>query len=175
MFVIHSPPALAAFHTAASLIGLALGPFVLRDLFASRRPAGLAALFLAMMAAANLSGFLFPSRHIGVGHVSGAVSLAALAVAIAACALRQSRAWASVYAIAITVLLYCNTVIAVLMVFVRVPFLDQAGPGSVFGIQLLVLASFVALGLRAVALFRPEPGSDPNLVTFGRPGGHAGV
>ena len=171
MFAIHSPPALAAFHTAASLIGLALGPFVLRDLFASRRPAGLAALFLAIMAAANLSGFLFPSRHIGVGHVSGVISLGALAVAVAAFALRR----ASVYAVAITVLLYCNTVIAVFMVFVRVPFLDQAGPGSVLGIQLLVLAIFVSLGLRAVALFHPQPGNDPNLVTWGRPGGHAGV
>ena len=170
MFVIHSPPGLAAFHTAVSLIGLALGPFILRDLFASRRPAGLAVLFLATMAAANLSGFLFPSRHIGVGHVSGMVSLAALAAAVAAAALRLAGAWAAVYAIGITVLLYCNTVIAVLMVFVRVPFLDQAGPGSVLGVQLLILAIFVALGVRGVASFHPEPGNDRNLATSGHRG-----
>jgi len=173
MFVIHSPPALAAFHTAVSLIGLALGPFVLRDLFASRRPAGFAALFLAIMAAANLSGFLFPSRHIGVGHVSGVVSLVALAAAVTAWALRHSGAWASVYAVGVTVLLYCNTVIAVFMVFIRVPFLDQAGPGSVFGVQLVVLVIFMSLGLRGVASFRPEPGNHPNLVTLGRDGRHA--
>jgi len=170
MFVIHSPPALAAFHTAVSLIGLALGPFVLRDRFASRRPAGFAALFLAIMAAANLSGFLFPSRHIGVGHVSGVISLGALAVAVAAFALRQSAARASVYAVATTVLLYCNTVIAVFMVFVRVPFLHQAGQGSVLGIQLLVLGIFVGLGLRAVASFHPDGGNNPDLVTVWRGG-----
>ena len=101
MFVIHSPPALAVFHTAASLIGLMIGLFVLRDLLASRRPAGLAILFLAIMAVANLAGFLCPSRHIGVGHVSGVISVAALAVAILACAMRWAGAWASVYALGV--------------------------------------------------------------------------
>jgi hypothetical protein len=105
MFVIHSPPALAVFHTAASLIGLGVGLFVVRDLLASRRPAGLAILFLAIMAVANLSGFLFPSRHIGVGHVSGVISVAALAVAIGACAMRCAGAWASVYALGVITLL----------------------------------------------------------------------
>ena len=170
MFVIHSPPALAAFHTAASLIGFVIGLFVLRDLLASRRPAALAALFLAIMAVANLSGFLFPSRHIGIGHVSGAISVAALAAAIAACAMRCAGAWASVYAIGITILLYCDSLIAVFMVFGRVPFLHQAGQGSVLGIQLLLLGTFVGLGLRAVASFHPDRGNDPELVTIWRGG-----
>jgi hypothetical protein len=172
MFVIHSPPALAVFHTAASLIGLVVGLFILRDLLASRRPAGLAILFLAIMAVANLSGFLFPSRHIGVGHVSGMISLAALVVAIVACAMRCAGTWASVYALGVVTLLYCDSLIAVFMVFVRVPFLHEAGPGSVLGIQLLVLGIFVGLGLRAVASFHPDGGNDPDLVTVwpgGRP------
>jgi len=170
MFVIHSPPALAVFHTAASLIGLAVGLFVLRDLLASRRPAGMAILFLAIIAVANLSGFLFPSRHIGVGHLSGAVSVAALAVAIVALAMRCAGAWASVYALGVVTLLYCDALIAVFMVFVRVPFLHEAGPGSVLGIQLLVLGIFVALGLRAVASFHPGAGNDPDLITVRRGG-----
>lgn len=170
MFVIHSPPALAAFHTAASLIGLMLGLFVLRDLLASRRPAGLAILFLSIMAMANLSGFLFPSRHIGVGHVSGVVSVAALAAAIVACVLRCAGTWASVYAIGVVTLLYCDTLIAVFMVFVRVPFLHEAGTGSVLGIQLLVLGIFVGLGLRAVACFHPGASNDPDMVTIWRGG-----
>jgi hypothetical protein len=170
MFVIHSPPALAAFHTAASLIGLVIGWFVLRDLLTSRRPAGLAILLLAIMAVANLSGFLFPSKHIGVGHVSGAISVAALAAAIAACAMRCAGAWASVYAVGITTLLYCDSLIAVFMVFVRLPFLREAGPGSVLGIQLLVLGIFVGIGLRAVASFHPDGGNDPRLITVWRGG-----
>ena len=170
MFVIHSPPALAAFHTAASLIGLVIGLFVLRDLLASRRPGGLAALFIAIMAVANLSGFLFPSRHIGVGHLSGAVSGAALVVTVAACALRCVGAWATAYAVGVTTLLYCDALIAVFMVFVRVPFLHEAGPGSVLGIQLLVLGIFVALGLRAVASFHSGAGNDPDLITVRRGG-----
>ena len=170
MFVIHSPLALAAFHTAASLIGLVIGLFVLRDLFASRRPAALAALFLAIMAIANLSGFLFPSRHIGVGHVSGVISVAALATAIAACVMRCAGGWAAAYAAGVITLLYCDAVIAVFMVFVRVPFLHQAGQGSVLGIQLLVLGIFVGLGLRAVASFHPDGGNNPDLVTVWRGG-----
>jgi hypothetical protein len=170
MFAIHSPPALAAFHTAASLIGLTVGLFVLRDLFASRRPGGLAALFLAIMAVANLSGFFFPARHIGVGHVSGALSLAALAVAGAACALHCAGNWASVYAVSVTTLLYCDVLITVFMMFGRVPFLHQAGPGSVLGIQLLVLGVFVGLGLRTVATFHPDGGNHPDLVTVRRGG-----
>lgn len=170
MFVIHSPPALAAFHTAASLIGFVTGLFVLRDLFASRRPAGLAALFLAIMAVANLSGFLFPSRHLGVGHVSGVISVAALVVAIAARAMRCAGAWASAYAVGVTTLLYCDSLIGVFMVFVRVPFLHEAGPGSVLGIQLLVLGIFIGLGLRTVASFHPGGGNDPDLVTVWRGG-----
>jgi hypothetical protein len=170
MFVIHSPPVLAAFHTAASLIGLMIGLFVLRDLLAARRPTVLAILFLAIMAVANLSGFLFPSRHIGVGHVSGMISLAALAAATVACVLRCAGAWASVYALGVVTLLYCDILIAVFMVFVRVPFLHEAGPGSVLGIQLLVLGIFVGLGLRAVASFHPGEGNDPDLVTVWRGG-----
>lgn len=170
MFVIHSPPTLAAFHTAASLIGLVIGLFVLRDLLVSRRPAGLAALFLAIMAVANLSGFLFPSRHIGVGHVSGILSLVALMLAGAACVMRCTGSWAAAYAVAVTTLLYCNSLIAVFMVFGRVSFLHQAGPGSVLGIQLLVLGIFVGLGLRAVASFHPDGSHNPDLVTVWRGG-----
>ena len=165
MFVIHSPPALAAFHTSASLIGLVVGLFVLRDLLASRRPAGLAILFLAIMAVANLSGFLFPSRHIGVGHVSGVISVAALAAAIVACAMRCAGAWASVYAVGVVTLLYCDALIAVFMVFVRVPFLHEAGPGSVLGIQLLVLGDLRRAGPAGGCVFRPDEGNDPDLVT----------
>lgn len=170
MFVIHSPPALAAFHTAASLVGLVIGLLVLRDLLGSRRPAGLAILFLAVMAVANLSGFLFPSRHIGVGHVSGVIAIVALIAAVVACAMRCAGAWAPVYALGVVTLLYCDSLIAVFMVFVRVPFLHQAGQGSVLGIQLLVLGIFVGLGLRAVASFDPGRGHDPDLVTVWRGG-----
>jgi hypothetical protein len=170
MFMIHSPPVLAAFHTAASLIGLVIGPFVLRDLFASRWPAGLAALFLAIMAVANLSGFLLPSRHIGVGHVSGILALAALVAAGAACAMRCAGGWAAAYAVAVTTLLYCDALLTVFMMFGRVPFLHQAGQGSVLGIQLLVLGIFVGLGLRAVASFHPDGGHNPDLVTVWRGG-----
>jgi hypothetical protein len=170
MFVIHSPPALAAFHAAAALIGLVVGLFVLRNLLAPRRPAALAILFLAIMAVANLSGFLFPAKHIGIGHVSGAISVAALAAATAACAMRCVGAWASIYAAGVTTLLYCDSAIAVLMVFVRMPLLHEAGPGSVLGIQLLVLGIFVALGLRAVAAFHPDRSNDPRLVTVWRGG-----
>jgi hypothetical protein len=175
MFAIHSPPALAAFHTAASLIGLAIGLFVLRDIFASRRPAGLAALFLALMAAANLSGFLFPSRYIGVGHVSGTISVAALAVTVAAHAVRRMTGpWAAAYVVGTTVMLYCDTLIAVLMLFARVPFLHHASQGSVLGIQLVVLGVFVALGVRGVALFHPED-DNRNFATVRRGGFPAGI
>jgi hypothetical protein len=70
----------------------------------------------------------------------------------------------------VTTLLYCNSLIAVFMVFGRVSFLHQAGPGSVLGIQLLVLGIFVGLGLRAVASFHPDGSHNPDLVTVWRGG-----
>jgi hypothetical protein len=179
MFAVHSPPGLAAFHAAASLIGLAIGLFVLRDIFASRRPAGLAALFLGLMAAANLSGFLFPSRYIGVGHVSGAISVAALAVTIVATAARRMTGpWAAAYVVGTTTMLYCDSLIGVFMVFGRVPFLHHSGQGSVLGIQLLVLGIFVALGVRGIAAFHPEGQPDDdhrNFATVRRGGFPAGL
>jgi hypothetical protein len=175
VFAIHSAPALAAFHAAASLIGLAIGPFVLRDIFASRRPAGLAALFLAVMAAATLSGFLFPSRPIGVGQVAGAISVAALAAAIAACAVRRlTGPWAAAYVVGTTTLLYCDSLVAAFMLFGRVPFLHHASQGSVLGIQLLMLGLFVALGMRGVASFHPE-GDNRSFATVRRGGFPAGI
>ena len=51
--------------------------------------------------------------------------------------------WAGAYAVGVVTLLYCDALIAVFMVFIRVPFLHRAGTGSELGVQLLVLGMFV--------------------------------
>lgn len=70
--------AFVAGHVVLSLVALLSGTVVVRNLFASRTPAGTTALFLATTLAPSAGGFLFPSGRVGLGHVVGAVSLVVL-------------------------------------------------------------------------------------------------
>ena len=69
-----SREAFVASHVVLSLVALLSGVAVLRNLFASRTPAGITALFLATAIATSAGGFLFPFTRVGLGHVVGAGS-----------------------------------------------------------------------------------------------------
>jgi hypothetical protein len=159
-------PVLVAMHTAVSLIGLVAGILVLRGIFLSRRPGGMTALFLVSMVLTDISGFLFPLRHVGLGQVVGALSLVVLVPTILACTVhRLAGAWRWIYAVGIAVTLYLDALIAVFMLFAKVPPLRAAGPEPLFAVQGMVLALFVLVGARAVARFHPKVASGLNLVT----------
>ena len=156
MTLILSLQAFTAAHVALSVIGLVCGPFVLREIFASRRPAGWAALFLTSLAATSLSGFMFPFTRLGPGWVIGAISLAVLVPTILACTLyRLAGPWRWIYAVGATVTLYLDVVIAVLQLFAKLPALHAAGTTRLAVAQLAVLGTFATIAIRAVARFHP--------------------
>jgi hypothetical protein len=160
-------PVLVAVHTAISLIGLAAGAVVLRGIFLSRRPGGMAALFLVSMVLTDISGFVFPLRQIGLGQVVGALSLAVLVPTILACTVHHlAGPWRLVYVAGITGTLYLDALIAVFMLFAKLPPLRATGPQPLLVVQLAVLAFFFFMGAHAVARFRPEVPVRLNLVTI---------
>jgi hypothetical protein len=156
-----SVAAFTATHVILSLIALMSGIVVVRHLLLSRTPAGITALFLVTTFLTCAGGFLFRSKAIGPGHYIGAISLAILlptVVAIYGQRLAGSGRW--IYALGAVVLLYLNSVIAVIQTFIKVPFLKPlvsslTSPALVLA-QLALLALFIWLGTRAVKRFHPE-------------------
>jgi hypothetical protein len=154
--------AFTASHVVLSLIGLLSGVFVVRNLFASRTPPGITALFLTTTIATCVGGFLFRSTQVGLGHVVGAVSLAVLlptVLALYGFRLAGPARW--IYALGATAALYLNMVIAVAQVFAKVAFLRPLAPSlaapAFLLAQFAVLTLFIILGVIATRRFHPEP------------------
>ena len=122
-----SREAFVASHVVLSLVALLSGVAVLRNLFASRTPAGITALFLATTIATSAGGFLFPSTRVGLGHVVGAVSLVVLLPTVLAIyGGHLAGPWRWIYAAGAIAALYLNAVIAVAQTFMKVPVLRPA-------------------------------------------------
>jgi hypothetical protein len=133
-------------HTAISIVGICSGLGVLALMLEGRDNPGWTATRL------------LPS------HVVGAVSLVVLAVVPYA---RYGRAeqggWGTVFVIGSVLALWLNVFVLVAQLFAKVPALHDLAPTQTeppFGIaQLVVLAVFVVLGLRAVKRARAAPAS----------------
>jgi hypothetical protein len=146
-------------HTAISLVGIASGLVVLRGIFRGEMLPRWTAVFLATTVLTSVSGYFFPFHRLLPSHVVGAVSLIVLAVVIWA---RYGRAmegrWARVYVVGAVVALWLNVFVLVAQLFDKVPALHALAPTQSeppFGIaQLLVLAIFVVLGMRALRTTR---------------------
>lgn len=154
--------AFTASHVVLSLIGLLSGVFVVRNLYASRTPAGITALFLATTIATSAGGFLFPSARVGLGHVVGVISLVVLLPTVLALyGFRLAGPWGPVFAAGAVAALYLNTVIAVVQTFAKVAFLRPFAPSltapALVLTQVTVAVLFIALGAAAVRRFHAEP------------------
>jgi hypothetical protein len=142
-------------HVAISLIGIASGALVLRDMLRSRQAAGLTAVFLVTTVATSVTGFLFPSTRLGLGHAIGALSLVVLVPTLMA--LYQyclAGPWRGIYASGATAALYLNVFIGVRQAFAKSDTVQLLAPPPVVT-QLAILAIFVGLGILAVKRFRP--------------------
>jgi hypothetical protein len=153
--------AFVASHVALSLVALLSGVAVLRNLFASRTPAGITALFLATTIATSAGGFLFPSARAGLGHAVGAISLAVLLPTVLALyGGHLAGPWRWIYAAGALAALYLNAVIAVAQTFMKVPLLRPLAPSLTAPAFLLsqaaLAALFIWLGAIAVKRFHPE-------------------
>jgi hypothetical protein len=156
-----STSAFTLLHVVLSLIGIVAGIVVAAAMLSSRTANGWTALFLATTVLTSVTGFLFPRDQILPSHIVGAVSLAVLIIAIAALyGFRLARSWRWVYVVSALVALYLNVFVLVAQSFQKIAALNalaptQSDPGFIVA-QLIVLAIFIVLGVKAVRSFHPE-------------------
>ena len=156
-----SRPVFTLVHIAISLIGMAAGFGVLYGLIASRDSASWTKMFLVFTVLTSVTGYFFPFEHVLPSHVVGAISLAILAVAIAALyVFHLAGAWRWIYVVGAVVALYLNTFVLVVQTFIKNPALKELAPTQTeppFVItQALLLLTFVVLGVIAVRRYHPE-------------------
>jgi hypothetical protein len=149
-------------HVLISLVGIGLGLVVLWGLIANNRLDGWTALFLATTVATSVTGFGFPFHRLLPSHIVGILSLVVLAIAmVARYQFHLAGAWRPIYVVAAAVALYFNVFVLVAQLFAKVPGLKALAPTQTeppFVVaQVLVLAAFTALTIRAMTRFRSEP------------------
>jgi fucose 4-O-acetylase-like acetyltransferase len=119
------------------------------------------ALFLGTTILTSFTGFFFPFTGITPPYVVGAISLAVLALCLAARYWKRlALGWRTTYVITAVTALYLNIFVLVVQLFAKTPALAQLAPTqqeAPFALtQALVLALFVWLGWAALRGFRTE-------------------
>jgi len=148
-------------HVVISLVGILSGFIVLSGMLAGRRLNGWTALFLATTVATSVTGFGFPIDHLLPSHKVGIISLVVLAVAIFARYRRNlAGAWRKTYVVSAVLALYLNVFVLIVQAFLKIPALKNIAPtpnDPPFKLtQLVVLVTFIALGIVAAIKFRNE-------------------
>jgi hypothetical protein len=147
-------------HVVISLVGIAAGLIVLYGMLEGKQPPGWTGLFLTATILTSVTGFFFPAEHLLPSHVVGILSLAVLALALAALYLYHlGGAWRWIYVVCALVALYFNCFVGVAQAFLKIPAVhalapSQAEPPFLIA-QLALLAVFVVLGFLAVKRFHP--------------------
>lgn len=149
------------FHIAVSLVGIGSGFVVMSGLLNSKRLDGWTILFLITTAATSVTGFLFPFHGVTPGIVVGILSIIVLAIAILArYSFHLAGHWRTTYVVTAAIALYFNVFVLIAQLFQKVPQLKALAPTQSeppFQVtQLVVLALFVLLGIRASIKFRGE-------------------
>jgi hypothetical protein len=157
-----SLPVFTLVHIAISLVGLAAGFGVLFGFLGSRDSPAWTKTFLAFTILTSATGYLFPFGKLLPSHIVGAVSLATLAIAVAALyVFHLAGAWRWIYVASAVAALYLNAFVLVVQTFVKNPALAQIAPTQseppFVATQALLLVAFVALGALAIRRFHPEP------------------
>jgi hypothetical protein len=155
--------AFTTFHVYLSLIGIGSGLVVLLGLIGGRLFPLLTGLFLATTIATSVTGFLFPFHGITPAIKLGILSMAVLAVALAArYLLHLAGIWRTTFVITSALALYLNCFVLVIQTFLKIPAVHALAPTQTeppFKIaQLAVLILFIVLTILAVRGFRrPAP------------------
>ena len=147
-------------HVALSLIGIATGLVAVLAMIRGKLLRVWTAVFLATTVLTSATGFPLPPFGLDPARIVGIVSLAVLALALAALyVFRLAGAWRWVYVVTATIALYFNCFVAVVQTFQKIELFRALAPTQQeppFAIaQLVVLALFVALGVLGVRSFRP--------------------
>src|SRR5437667_11808216 len=149
-------------HTVISLIAIFTGIAVLFGMLAGKQLDSWTKWFLITAVATTVTGFFFPFHGLTPAVGLGIISLPFLAITIFA---RYSKhlagAWRWIYAIGAVICLYFNLFVLVVQAFEKVPALHAMAPTQTeppFKLtQLIVLTTFILLGIVAVIRFHPEP------------------
>ncbi len=149
-------------HVLISLAGIASGFVVVYGLLTGKRFDGWTAIFLGTTILTNLTGFLFPVKHLLPSHIVGIISLVVLAVALLARYGRHmERSWRWIYIVCSVLALYFNVFVAVVQSFMKIPAVHALAPTQkeppFLVVQLVVLVIFVGIGILAVKRFGIEP------------------
>ena len=149
-------------HTLISLIAIFTGIVVVFGMLAGAQLNGWTKWFLITAVATTVTGFFFPFHGFTPAIGLGIISLPFLALTIYARYPKHlAGAWRWIYAIGAVICLYFNLFVLVVQAFEKVPALHAMAPTqteSPFKLtQLIVLATFILLGIVAVIRFHPEP------------------
>jgi hypothetical protein len=150
------------FHVGLSLIGILAGLIVLLGMLTSKLLNAVTALFFITTVLTSLTGFLYPFHGITPGIVIGILSMVLLVTAILArYAYHFAGAWRWIYVVCSIIALWFNVFIFIVQSFEKIPAIHALAPTqteSPFKIaQLVVLLTFIVLGIRAVKKFHPSP------------------
>ena len=149
-------------HVLISLAAIFTGIVVVFGIIADKRLDSWAKWFLITAVATTVTGFFFPFHGFTPAIGLGIISLPFLALTIYARYPKHlAGAWRWIYAIGAVICLYFNLFVLVVQLFEKVPALHTMAPTqteSPFKLtQLIVLATFILLGIVAVIRFHPEP------------------
>jgi hypothetical protein len=147
-------------HVVITLIGILSGLIVLYGMLNNDRMDGVTAIFLLFTVLTSVTGFLFPIHGLTPALILGMISMAVLAVAIAArYAFAMRGAWRWVYVVTAVIAQYFNSFVLVAQSFLKIPALHALAPqGSeppFAAAQGLVLLFYIVTGYLAVKRFRP--------------------
>jgi len=149
-------------HVLISLIGIGSGLVVMFGFLTGKRLDGTTALFLATTVLTSVTGFAFPFDHLLPSHKIGIISLAMLAIAIAArYVFHLAGSWRGIFVVTASIALYLNVFVLVAQAFMKIPALKALAPTGkeppFLVAQLVVMLIFVLLTILAAKKFHVEP------------------
>ena len=153
-------PTFTLIHVVVSVFGIIAGLVVVGGLLAGAWFRGWTALFLGTTVFTSASGFGFPpTASLSPAQVVGAISLAVLAVCIAARYWKRLQGrWRLTFVVSAVAALYLNVFVLVVQLFAKTPPLAQLAPSqreAPFALtQVLVLVLFAWIGWSAARAVR---------------------